>query len=382
MAGPLQGVRIVEMGGIGPGPFCGMMLADHGAEVIRIERAGYRSPVAIDPARDPLLRSRKLIKVDLKHPEGAPLVRALAASADGLIEGYRPGVMERLGLGPDVLLGDNRRLVYGRMTGWGQSGPYANAAGHDINYVALSGTLDLCGRKGEKPTPPLNLLGDFGGGGMLLAFGMVAAVLRARETGHGQVVDCAMTDGSALLAAMIWGLHGQGSWKSERGTNLLDTGAHFYDTYECADGAFVALGAIEAPFYAELRRLAGLEDAIFDRQMDPALWPEAKEKLSAVFRTRPRAEWCALLEGTDACFAPVLSLADAPDHPHNAGRGTFVEVGGVVQPAPAPRFSRDSSDPPRRPSAGAGALLETAGFDAERLAGLTRAGVIEMGESE
>lgn len=372
------------MAGLGPGPFCGMMLADQGADVIRIERAGYRSPVAGESAKDPLLRSRRLLKVDLKHPEGPPLVRALALTADALIEGYRPGVMERLGLGPDVLLGDNERLVYGRMTGWGQSGPYANAPGHDINYIALSGTLHLCGREGEKPTPPVNLLGDFGGGGMLLAFGVVSAILRARETGRGQVVDCAMTDGSALLAAMIWGLHGQGAWRGERGANVLDTGAHFYETYACADGGYIALGAIEAPFYAELRRLAGLDDATYDRQMDPAGWPMLKDKLAALFRTRPRAEWCELLEATDACFAPVLSLDEAPKHPHNVARETFVKIDGLVQPAPAPRFSRDPSDAPRPPSRDIdmAELLGAAGYDAGRLDALIGTGVIVKGEKE
>jgi alpha-methylacyl-CoA racemase len=375
MSGPLQGLRIVEIAGIGPGPFCGMMLADHGAEVIRVERVGAR----VDP-RDPLTRSRRSIAVDMKKPEGVGVVRDLCRDADGLIEGFRPGVMERLGLGPDVLLGDNPRLVYGRMTGWGQTGPYAHAAGHDINYIALAGALHAYGRAGQKPTPPINMVGDFGGGGMLLAFGMVSAMLSAQKTGRGQVIDCAMTDGSALLMSMIWGFRAQGMWRDERGVNLLDTGAHFYDTYQCADGAYVSIGSIEPQFYAELRRLAGLEgDPDFDRQMDPAAWGPLKDKLTALFLTRSRDEWCALMEHSDVCFAPVLSMAEAPGHPHNAQRGTFGEVGGVMQPMPAPRYSMTPAAAPR-PTAKAGsdaaALLADLGYDEARIAGLRDAGAL------
>lgn len=345
MGGALSGIRIVEMAGIGPGPFCGMMLADHGAEVILVHRPGG----APDP-RDPLMRSRKLVEADLKQPEGRERVRDLVRTADGLIEGFRPGVMERLGLGPDVLLADNQRLVFGRMTGWGQTGPYAPAAGHDINYIALAGALHAYGRAGEKPTPPINMVGDFGGGGMLLAFGMVSALLHARISGEGQVIDCAMTDGAALLMSMIWGFRATAGWKDERGVNLLDTGAHFYDTYETADGKFVSIGAIEPQFYAELRRIAGLaDDPEFDRQMDEAAWPGLKEKLTALFGTKTRDQWCSLMEGTDICFAPVLSMAEAPDHPHNAERGTFITLDGVIQPAPAPRYSRTPAGTPRRP---------------------------------
>ena len=345
MPGPLDGIRILEMAGIGPAPFCGMMLADQGAEVIVLHRPGG----APDP-RDPLMRSRKLVEVDLKTASGVARVRELAATADGLIEGFRPGVMERLGLGPEVLRGGNPRLVYGRMTGWGQDGPYAPAAGHDINYVALSGTLHMIGRAGEKPTPPVNLVGDFGGGGMMLAFGMVAALLSAARTGTGQVIDCAMVDGAALLSAMMWGFQAMGRWRDERGVNMLDTGAHFYDTYETADGKYVSIGSIEPQFYAELRRLAGVDDAAFDAQMDAAGWPALKDKLTALFATKTRDEWCALMEHSDVCFAPVLSMAEAPRHPHNVERGTFVEVDGVVQPAPAPRFAGTPSRVPERPA--------------------------------
>jgi alpha-methylacyl-CoA racemase len=375
MAGPLEGVRIVEIAGIGPGPFCGMMLADHGAEVIRVERPGGR----LDP-RDPLTRSRKSIVVDMKKPEGVAVVRDLCRTADGLIEGFRPGVMERLGLGPDVLLGDNPKLVYGRMTGWGQTGPYAQAAGHDINYIALAGALHAYGRAGEKPTPPINMVGDFGGGGMMLAFGMVSAILAARASGTGQVIDCAMTEGSAMLMAMIWGFRAQGMWRDERGVNLLDTGAHFYDTYECADGKYVSIGSIEPQFYAELRARAGLkDDPEFDRQMDPSAWGPLKAKLERLFKSKARDEWCALMEHSDVCFAPVLSMSEAPEHPHNAARGTFGLVDGHVQPMPAPRYSATPTAAPQ-PSGKAGAngeaLLSGLGYDAARIAALRDAGAV------
>ncbi|MGB7405299.1 MAG: CaiB/BaiF CoA-transferase family protein [Pacificimonas sp.] len=333
MSGPLSGLTIIEMAGIGPGPFCGMMLADHGAEVIRIDRPGARP--------EPVLgRNRRSVVVNIKSPEGVAVVRKLAAKADGIFEGLRPGVMERLGLGPDDLVGSNPKLVYGRMTGWGQHGPYSKAAGHDINYIALSGALHTYGRAGDKPTPPINMIGDFGGGGMMLAFGMVSALLHAAKTGEGQVIDAAMTDGSAVLMGMIWGMYGAGMWRDERGVNLLDTGAHFYDTYETKDGKHVAIGSIEPQFYAELRRLAGLEgDAEFDAQMDPASWASLKSKLTDLFKTKTRDEWDALMAETDVCFAPVLSLSEAPDHPHNKARETFLDVGGMTNPAPAPRYS-------------------------------------------
>ncbi len=375
MSGPLAGLRIIEFAGIGPGPFCGMMLADQGAEVIRIERPGTRH----DPA-DVLARSRRSIVVDMKHADGLELVRDLCRSADGLIEGYRPGVMERLGLGPDILLADNPKLVYGRMTGWGQDGPLAQVAGHDINYIALTGVLHTVGTAGAKPVVPVNYVGDFGGGGMLLAFGMVSALLAVARGGRGQVIDAAMAEGAALLSSMVWQLVGWKRWNDAPGTNWLDGGAHFYDSYECADGRFVAIGAIEAPFYRQLREKLGLEDdAALDAQMDPAAWPALKERLAAIFLRRTRDDWCELLEGTDACFAPVLSLAEAPAHPHNVARGTFITVEGQVQPAPAPRFLGTPADPPRqarKPGADTGEVLADLGYDAARVAELRAAGTI------
>jgi alpha-methylacyl-CoA racemase len=345
MAGPLAGIRIVEFAGLGPGPFAAMMLADHGAEVIRIERPG----AVADPA-DPAARSRRSVTLDIRTEAGAAAARALCKTADGLIEGFRPGVMERLGLGPEVLLAANPKLVYGRMTGWGQDGPLAHAAGHDINYIAISGLLHTVGRAGEKPVPPINYAGDFGGGGMLLAFGMAAALVAVKMGGPGQVVDAAMTEGSSLLAGMLRWLGATGRWRDERGVNLLDGGAHFYDTYETADGKYVAIGAIEPQFYNLLLETLELaDDPAFRVQLNPATWPALTARLAAIFRTKTRAEWCALMEGTDICFAPVLSLGEAPHHPHNVARGAFVEVGGMVQPAPAPRYSATPNDPPRPP---------------------------------
>jgi alpha-methylacyl-CoA racemase len=374
MAGPLAGVRIIEMAGIGPGPFAGMMLADHGAEVIRVDRPGRQAP-------EPVLgRNRKSIVVDLKTADGISIVRDLARGADGFFEGLRPGVMERLGLGPDLLLADNPKLVYGRMTGWGQTGPYAAAAGHDINYIALAGALHGYGRAGDKPTPPINMVGDFGGGGMMLAFGMVSAILSARATGQGQVIDCAMTEGAAVLSGMIWGFRGLGIWKDERGVNLLDTGAHFYDSYECADGRHIAIGSIEPQFYAELRRLTGLDaDPAFDAQMDSAQWGPLKARLTALFKSEPRDHWCRLMEMTDVCFAPVLSMAEAPDHPHNKARGSFAEVGGMMQPMPAPRYSKTpASKPEAAPPAGRDteAVLAGLGYTPERIAVLKASGAL------
>jgi len=329
MGGVLEGLRIVELAGLGPAPFAGMMLADHGASVVRIEREG-EAP-AIPPEYDILARSRASVeRLDLRSPEGAARVRALAAEADGLIEGFRPGVMERLGLGPDLLCADNPRLVYGRMTGWGQAGPLAGTAGHDIDYIALAGALHTYGRAGGPPVPPVNAVGDFGGGGMLLAFGMVAAILAAQRTGRGRVVDCAMVDGAALLSALTWSLHAAGMWKDERGVNLLDGGAPYYDVYRCADGEWVAVGALEPRFFAVLKEKMELKCG----QHDPGL----REELVRRFAEHERSHWCRLLQFSDACFAPILSLAEAPAHPHNAARGTFANIGGVVQPAPAPRF--------------------------------------------
>jgi alpha-methylacyl-CoA racemase len=335
MIAPLSGLRIIEIAGIGPGPFCGMMLADHGAEVIRIE-----NPDKPGDPRDPLLRGRTGIVLDLKSPEGIAEVRRLATSADGLIEGFRPGVMERLGLGPNVLHADNPRLVYGRMTGWGQTGPRARDPGHDIDYLAVSGTLHALGATGGKPTPPINLVGDFGGGAMLLAFGMLSGILHAQRTGQGLVVDAAMTEGSALLTSMIWGFRAAGRWPGERGTNLLDGGAHFYDTYECADGKYVAVGAIEPQFYAALRTVMALDGPEWDAQFDRTHWPTLKTALAERFRARTRDAWCAAFAGHEACVAPVLDFDEAPADPHNAARGAFATTGGVVHPAAAPRFTR------------------------------------------
>jgi len=344
MAGVLDGVTIIEMAGIGPGPFACMMLADHGAHVIRMERPGTPR------MRDILNRSREVIEVDLKTDDGVEKIRQLAKTADGLVEGFRPGVMERLGLGPDILISDNPALVYGRMTGWGQTGPYAPYAGHDINYIALSGALHTYGRAGEKPTPPVNAVGDFGGGGMMMAFAIVAGILSARQTGKGQIVDCAMTDGSAILSAMTYSFLANGQWQDNRGVNLLDTGAHFYDTFETADGKYISIGSIEPQFYAELRQRAGLsDDSDFDAQMNPQSWRPLKEKLTALFLTKNRDEWSALMEHSDVCYAPVLSLTEAPDHPHNKARQTYITVSDVVQPAPAPRFSGTPAPTPKMP---------------------------------
>jgi alpha-methylacyl-CoA racemase len=335
VAGPLHGLRIVELAGLAPAPFAAMMLADHGAEVVRVERAGWTPPIPVE--HDILRRGRaEILTLDLKTPEGAARVRELARQSDGLIEGFRPGVMERLGLGPEVLLADNPRLVYGRMTGWGQEGPLAGAPGHDINYIGLAGNLHGYGRAGEKPVPPANAVGDFGGGGMLLAFGMLAGILSARRTGKGQVIDCAMVDGAALIAAQTWSLLNAGMWRDERGVNILDGGAPYYDSYECADGKYVAVGALEPQFFAALKEKMDLQSS----QHDPAL----REELERAFRARPREHWERLFEGSDACVTPILSMAEAPLHPQVAARATFSDAGGRIEPVPAPRFS----GPPER----------------------------------
>jgi len=346
MAGVLQGVTVIELAGIGPGPFCGMMLADHGARVIRIERPGTSGRFGDGGNRDILNRNRERIELDLKDPAAIDQLKALVKDADALIEGYRPGVIERMGIGPEVLHAINPKLVIGRMTGWGQAGPMAPLAGHDINYIALSGALHSYGRKGEKPSFPVNAVGDFGGGGMMLAFGVVAAVLHARGGGAGQVVDCAMVDGAAILSAMTYTFLGNGQWKDERGVNLLDSGTHFYDTYETSDGKWISLGSIEPQFYALLMEKTGLAgDPDFAQQMNPAQWDGLKERMTALILTKTRDEWCAIMDGTDICFAPVLSLKEAPQHVHNAARQTFVEDGGMIQPAPAPRFSATPAPP-------------------------------------
>ncbi len=373
MPGPLSGYRIIELAGIGPGPFAAMMLADMGAEVVRVERAtAVRGPAPATPHFDVLLRGRRNIAIDLKHPDGIATLLDLVASADGLIEGFRPKVMERLGIGPDVCLERNPKLVFGRMTGWGQTGPMADAAGHDINYISLAGALAHFGRAGEAPVPPLNMVGDFGGGGMLLAFGVVCALLEAQRSGRGQVVDAAMVDGSAVLMSMFWAFKGIGLFdEQQRGTNLLDTGAHFYDVYRCADGQYISVGSIEPQFYAELMRLTGLDnDAEFAKQMDKSAWPHLKERLAEVFATKTRDQWCAVMEGTDVCFAPVLTMSDAAQHPHNVERGTFVDIAGVLQPAPAPRYSRTEAEiarPPAHPGQHSTEILRDWGFDADRI---------------
>jgi alpha-methylacyl-CoA racemase len=336
MSGPLSGVRIVEFEGIGPGPFCGMLLSDLGADVIRIDGPRSRSGGG---ARDVTGRGRRSISLDLKNPADVETCLALIEKADALIEGYRPGVLEKLGLGPDVVHARAPRVVYGRMTGWGQFGPLAKAAGHDLNYIALTGALWATGRKGEPPAPPLNLIGDYGGGALYLAFGLLAGILHARATGQGQVIDVAMTDGAASLTSMFWGLRAAGVWRDTRDANLLDGGAHFYDCYETSDGRWVSIGAIEPQFYDLLLEKTGITDPDFGHQMNAAGWPALSDKIAAVFRTRTRDEWSALMEGTDVCFAPVLDWTEAAAHPHNVARQTFVEVEGVVQPAPAPRFS-------------------------------------------
>ncbi len=349
--GPLQGIRIVELAGIGPGPFCAMMLADMGAEVLRIDRAQNVTPERPQtPSLDLLNRGRRSVGVDLKHEGGVELVLRLLERADALIEGFRPGVMERLGLGPDVCLARNPRLVYGRMTGWGQEGPLAHAAGHDINYIGLAGALDPIGRAGGPPVPPLNLVGDFGGGGMLLAYGIACALVERQRSGKGQVVDAAMVDGAAALMTIFHGMRQAGYWSDERGTNLLDSGAPFYDVYETKDAKWVSIGSIEPQFYRELLRLTGLEGEDLPRQGDRAGWDATKRRLAQVFRAKTRDEWCAIMEGSDVCFAPVLSMGEAPQHPHNRARGTFVEVAGVPQPGPAPRFGRTPPQIARPPA--------------------------------
>lgn len=334
--GPLKGVKVVEFAGIGPGPFCAMLLSDMGAEVVRIDRKGGRGANKFDITS----RGRRSIALDLKKPEAVEVALKLIAQSDALLEGFRPGVMEKLGLGPDVTLARNPKLVYGRMTGWGQTGPLSQAAGHDINYIALTGALHAIGRKGATPVPPLNLVGDFGGGALYLAFGMACALFEARGSGKGQVVDCAMTEGAASLMSMFYGFKAMGMWADEKGVNLLDGGAHFYDTYETSDGKWVSIGSIEPQFYALLLEKASLTDPEFQSQMDRSKWPSLKQKIAAVIKTKTRDAWDKLMEGTDVCYAPVLSLGEAPNHPHNKARGSFVEIDGVVQPGPAPKFSR------------------------------------------
>lgn len=380
--GPLHGVKVVEFAALGPAPMGAMLLADLGAEVLRIERkatvTGRPTADLFDPKIDILNRSRRVVTLDLKKPEAIETALRLVAGADVLVEGFRPGVMERLGLGPEVCLARNPRLIYGRMTGWGQSGTLASTAGHDINYLSLSGALHAIGEAGGKPVVPLNLVADCGGGAMLLALGVLAALVEARGSGRGQVVDAAMTDGAAVLMSMMYTLKAMGQWTQERGSNLLDGGAHFYDTYQCRDGKWLSVGAIEPQFYALLLDKAGIADPAFRAQWDRAQWPALKKKLAAVLLTKTRDEWCAVFAGSDACVAPVLDMDEAPSHPHNRSRNTFVEVNGVTQPAPAPRFSRTVPAMPTAPTVDgdAGAVLADWGFAAAEIAELQRLGAL------
>jgi alpha-methylacyl-CoA racemase len=372
--GPLSGLKVLEFAGIGPGPFCGMLLSDLGADVVRIDRKGPGRAAKTDITA----RGRKSVAMDLKSPAAVEACLSLMETADAVFEGFRPGVMERLGLGPEVALARNPKLVFGRMTGWGQFGPYAQAAGHDMNYIAISGALGAIGTA-EKPIPPLNLVGDFGGGALYLAFGLLAGVIHARATGQGQVIDCAMSDGAASLMAMFYGFKAAGLWSDTRRTNLLDGGAHFYDTYRCADGEWIALGSIEPQFYALLLEKTGITDPAFKAQMDRAQWPALREALAAVIETRTRDEWCEIMAGTDVCFGPVLSLDEAPRHAHNVARETFVELDGVTQPAPAPRFSATPgriAGPPPAIGAHNRSALEAWGFTAEAITALEAGGAL------
>jgi alpha-methylacyl-CoA racemase len=351
--GPLSGYRIIEIAGIGPGPFAAMMLADMGAEVIRVERAqSVKTPASTTAHWDTLLRGRQNIAIDLKNPQGVEALLQLVEKADALIEGFRPGVMERLGIGPEQCAQRNPKLVFGRMTGWGQDGPYAPQAGHDINYIALAGALAHFSRAGEAPVPPLNMVGDFGGGGMFLAYGVVCALLEAQKSGTGQVIDTAMIDGSAVLMSMFWAMKNIGMFNENApGTNLLDTGAHFYDVFQCSDDKYISIGSIEPQFYALLLEKTGLtNDPEFQKQMDATQWPVLKQRLQDVLKQKTQAQWCTIMEGTDVCFAPVLTMTEATQHPHHIARNTFINIAGVTQPAPAPRFSRTSPATPTPPA--------------------------------
>jgi alpha-methylacyl-CoA racemase len=379
MAGPLSGLRVVELQSRGPGPFGAMVLADLGAEVVRVVRPELVAPAAEETGTERMIRGRRSVAVDLKHPDGLAAVLRLVEKADVLLEGFRPGVAERLGVGPEVCLERNPRLVYARITGWGQDGPYARTPGHDINYVALAGALDPLRRGDGPPAPPLNLLGDYGGGGMLLVVGVLSALFERSRSGRGQVTDTAMVDGVALLTTLLHGMRAEGLWSDEPGTNVLDLGAPFYNVYETADGRHVTVGCGEPQFYAELLDRLGLGEELLRRQADPAAWPEDRARLAAVFKTRRFDEWCELLEGTATCFAPVLTLAEAPAHPHNVERGTFVEIDGVVQPSAAPRFGRTPTAP-AAPPAEAGRhtreVLLDWGFGAAEVGALLDAGAV------
>ena len=375
--GPLNGYTVIELAGIGPAPMGGMMLADMGAEVIRIDRAAGANNMAM---KDVSARGKKSVVINLKDPRGIETLLQMIENADVLIDPYRPGVCEKLGIGPDVCLQRNPKLVFARMTGWGQEGPLAHAAGHDINYISITGALYAMGRSGEKPVPPLNLVGDMGGGGMLLVTGVLAAMLEATSSGKGQVIDVAMVDGAAQLMWMFHGFEAMGLWDaSKRGSNMLDGGAHYYDAYECADGEFVSIGSIEPQFYALLKQHAGLSEEDFGDQNNAGKWPEMKEKLAAVFKQKTQAQWCEIMEGTDVCFAPVLSFVDAPSHPANVARNTYIEMDGVTQPAPAPRFSRTPSTVRHggpNPGQDTEAVLAAMGFGKGDIADLKQTGAI------
>jgi alpha-methylacyl-CoA racemase len=384
--GPLAGYRIIEMAGIGPAPFAATLLADMGAEVVRVDRraAADLGLPGREPKFDVLHRGRRSLALDLKSAEGCAVVERLAAQADALIEGFRPGVMERLGLGPDALLKRNPKLVIGRMTGFGQSGPLAQAAGHDIDYIALAGVLHAIGRKGQAPVPPLNLIGDFGGGGMFLAFGVVCALLEAQKSGQGQIVDAAMVDGAAYLMAPMYAMFSHGAWKDERGVNVLDGGAPWYDVYQTKDGKWLAVGAIEARFYADFVARLGLADEPLPGQHERERWPELRAVFAKTIATRTRDAWERAFEGSDACVAPVLALGEVERHPHNAARGTFLRRDGVLQPSPAPRFSRTGAElgaPPCARGADSDAVLRDWGFAAEEVARLRRGGIVGAAEA-
>jgi alpha-methylacyl-CoA racemase len=378
--GPLEGVRVIEIAGIGPGPFAAMMLADMGAEVLRVVRTGTGGmSMAGNPRLDFFNRNKRCVALNLKDPRATELALRLIEGADAVLEGYRPGVMEKLGLGPEVCLGRNPRLVYGRMTGWGQDGPLANSAGHDINYVALTGALHAIGERGGKPVVPLNLVGDFGGGGMFLAYGMVCALLEAAKSGKGQVVDAAMVDGASTLMAMMYAAFQSGFWSNSRGSNMLDGGAHFYGVYETADGKYVSIGSIEPQFYALLLEKLGIDPQSLPHQMDPRHWEALRDRFDVIFRTRSREQWCDLMEGTDICFAPVLGLDEVAHHPHMVSRGNFLHDGDVWQPAPAPRFSRTHPAAPTEPVASGAdtdATLAAVGLSAQEISELRAAGVV------
>ncbi len=378
--GPLAGYKVVEIASIGPGPMCAMLLSDMGAEVLRVDRIRPSGlGLAIPPRFDLLNRGRRSVAIDLKKKEGLKIALRLVEQADVLIEGFRPGVAERLGIGPEDCFARNPELIYGRVSGWGQEGPLAHAAGHDINYIALVGALHAIGRAGETPVPPLNLVADYGGGALYLAFGIVCGLLEASKSGQGQIVDAAMVDAVASLMTVFYGLQTMGIWTDRRGENILDGGAHFYDVYETADGKYISIGAIEPKFYAELLHLTGLDGEDLPHQMDRTKWPEMHKRLRAVFKNKTRNEWCSIMEGTDVCFAPVLSIEEAPNHRHNKTRGTFVEIDGQIQPAPAPRFGRTKPEiqgPPPEPGQHTDEALADWGFAEEEIKKLRKAGVV------